>query len=151
MFESKKGKSITFFTRPDSRLAGPLINILKEANQEIPERLYEYKENNVSFERDRGGRFGGGGRGGFSRGPKPKRQEYGVDVDDAPARSYDNGFGDNFGGGVSSHNEGGYQQRNHDSRPPRNSQSSYQRNSDSVIFHECFYTSAQLQVVLCIF
>jgi len=53
------GTSVSFFTDANSKLGGPLIKILREANQTVPEEL-------LRFDRSFGGphsRYGGGGRG----------------------------------------------------------------------------------------
>jgi ATP-dependent RNA helicase DDX5/DBP2 len=49
----QKGTSISFFSHDNGRLAGPLVKIMEEAEQEVPRDL-----------RDMVGRGGGGGRGG---------------------------------------------------------------------------------------
>jgi ATP-dependent RNA helicase DBP3 len=36
------GKSITFFTEHEKHLSGALINVLKSANQEVPEDLLKF-------------------------------------------------------------------------------------------------------------
>lgn len=69
----KKGTSISFVTREDWGSAKELINILEEANQEVPHELREMA-NRFSAMKERrakeesqfgfGGRRGGGGRGG---------------------------------------------------------------------------------------
>mmetsp|Transcript_11479 Transcript_11479/g.22557 ORF Transcript_11479/g.22557 Transcript_11479/m.22557 type:complete len:130 (-) Transcript_11479:33-422(-) len=63
------GTAITFFTKANSRNARELINVLKEANQPIPEGLYDM------FQRNRGparpmSRWRGGGGPPRSRSPR---------------------------------------------------------------------------------
>jgi ATP-dependent RNA helicase DDX5/DBP2 len=58
-----KGVAISFFTEKHARLAGEIVNLLREANQEIPPQL-------LSMAPARGGggsrgRWGGGGGGGY--------------------------------------------------------------------------------------
>ena len=38
----KDGKAITFFTHSDKALSGALINVLKGANQPVPEELLKF-------------------------------------------------------------------------------------------------------------
>ncbi|TMW64904.1 hypothetical protein Poli38472_009071 [Pythium oligandrum] len=58
-----KGTAISFFTNDNSRLAGPLLKILREADQEVPRELEAM-----------GGRFGGGGgSGNYGRGGRGGR------------------------------------------------------------------------------
>jgi len=64
-----KGTAITFFdTEEDAPRAKDLIKVLKDAKQEVPEKLYKYqhsKGGNKRYSRQRfryGGGFGGGGR-----------------------------------------------------------------------------------------
>jgi len=52
---SKTGTAYTFFTRGNSKQAKDLIDVLKEANQVINPKLYEFMESSNR---------GGGGRGG---------------------------------------------------------------------------------------
>lgn len=62
----KKGTSLTFVTRDDWRQAHKLINIMVEANQEVPDELADMAERYQEF-RDRNGYDNGGerrGRGG---------------------------------------------------------------------------------------
>ena len=66
----KTGDAYTFFTYEDSKRAKGLVKILKDAKQEVPEKLLEY-----SYSRGGGGggggrygRYGGGGRGRGGRG-----------------------------------------------------------------------------------
>ena len=59
-----KGHSYTFFTADKSRLAKDLVNILKEANQEIPQELLEF----VKFGGDSAPRRYGGGKGNWGQG-----------------------------------------------------------------------------------
>jgi len=51
-----KGNAVSYFTQDNSRLAGPLIKILEEAEQDVPRELREMSYGS--------GRSGGGGRGG---------------------------------------------------------------------------------------
>lgn len=99
----KTGEAITLFTRSDWGMAGPLISIMEEANQQVPEELYDMKKRFDDMKRRRqedrdsgrgdrgggfrgggGGRFGGGGRGGGG-----------------------GGFGGGFGGGGGRRDYGG--------------------------------------------
>ena len=54
----RNGVAYTFFTSEHARLAGELINVMREANQEPPKELSEMGRYAPS-----GGRGGGGGRG----------------------------------------------------------------------------------------
>lgn len=38
----RTGVSHTFFTDADKGLAGALVNVLQEANQEVPQEIYKY-------------------------------------------------------------------------------------------------------------
>ncbi|KAH8385569.1 hypothetical protein KR200_000436 [Drosophila serrata] len=64
----RKGTSISFLTREDWAMAKELIEILKEANQEVPDELHNmarrYKAMKDKRAAEGGGSFGGGGRGG---------------------------------------------------------------------------------------
>ncbi|XP_043065891.1 probable ATP-dependent RNA helicase DDX43 [Drosophila bipectinata] len=69
----RKGTSISFITREDWGMAKELINILKEAEQEVPEELYNMAKRFQAMKNRRGdgdggcsagGRFGGNMRGG---------------------------------------------------------------------------------------
>ena len=54
-----KGTAYTFFTRDNGKQALELIQLLKDSNQEVNEKLYELSK---------GRHYGGGGRGGNYRG-----------------------------------------------------------------------------------
>jgi superfamily II DNA/RNA helicase len=54
----KKGTAYTFFTLNNSKQAADLVNVLEEANQQIPDQLLNWSR------RFGGGRGGGGGGGG---------------------------------------------------------------------------------------
>lgn len=74
----RTGISLSFFTREDWGSAGELIDILEEADQEVPDELREMKKRFEAMKERRdkerslygggggrgGGRFGGGGGGG---------------------------------------------------------------------------------------
>ncbi|PFX20883.1 probable ATP-dependent RNA helicase DDX43 [Stylophora pistillata] len=66
----KKGTSLTFVTREDWRMAHKLINIMVEANQEVPDELadmaqrYEEFRERSGYNDDKGERRGGGRGGG---------------------------------------------------------------------------------------
>jgi len=70
------GKALSFFTREDWRQAQKLVDIMAEANQEIPEELvrmadrWSRKKEQIGGDGDRGGgrRYGGGGAGGGGSG-----------------------------------------------------------------------------------
>jgi len=75
----RKGTSISFITREDWGMAKDLIDILQEAEQEVPDELHKMatrfkamKERRAAegggFGGGGGGRFGGGGGGGRSGG-----------------------------------------------------------------------------------
>ncbi|KAK7100514.1 probable ATP-dependent RNA helicase DDX43 [Littorina saxatilis] len=65
----RTGIAITFLTRGDWRSAQQLINIMAEANQEVPDELIEMAERfKVRQERDERDGRRGGGRGGFRGG-----------------------------------------------------------------------------------
>lgn len=74
----RKGTSISFITREDWAMAQELINILEEAQQEVPEQLRDMSKRFAAMKDRRaaeggGGRgFGGGGRG-FGGGGKNGR------------------------------------------------------------------------------
>ena len=53
------GTAITFFTGANTKLTRPLINVLRESNQEIPDGLAQLR----GFGGGGGGRGFGGGRG----------------------------------------------------------------------------------------
>lgn len=66
----RTGESITLFTRNDWRHAEELIKILQEANQDVPDELYDMAERYVSWKQRKeaeeaacGGRFRSGRRG----------------------------------------------------------------------------------------
>lgn len=72
--------------REDWKHAADLIKILKEANQEIPEKLVKMSERYAAWKAKkdaeeaslgprRGGGFGGGGGGGFGGGGRGRRNE----------------------------------------------------------------------------
>ncbi|KAI6651762.1 DEAD-box ATP-dependent RNA helicase 20-like [Oopsacas minuta] len=74
----KTGKSLTFFTRENWQWARPLIEILEEAQQDVPEELFVMAERfKARQERDkREGRFGGGGgRGGRGGGGRFSKKD----------------------------------------------------------------------------
>ena len=85
------GKSITFFTQDDSKRASELLDVLRRADQEIPEELQRMERPRGGFGGGRGG-FGGG-RGGFGGGR-------------GGGRSWGRGGG-SFGGGGGSFGGGG--------------------------------------------
>lgn len=63
-----KGNAISFFTSDNGRLAGPLVKILEEAEQEVPRDLRGLVGRGGGGGGGRGGRGGrGGGRGGYQR------------------------------------------------------------------------------------
>jgi len=101
------GKSISFFTSDNGRLARQLLNVLKETNQEIPPNLHQFNTGRYGggggrgygYQR-RGGYGGGGGRGGSFGGGQ--RSSYG-------------GFGG--GGSFGAHSNGGFGGGGY-SRPP---------------------------------
>ena len=70
----KKGTAYTFFTSNNAKQANELIDVLKEAKQEISQKLYELSSQSWRYgknprRRYGGGGFGGGGsRGGFGGG-----------------------------------------------------------------------------------
>ena len=49
------GKAITFFTRDNISLAGDLIKVMREANQEVNEDLLEYSANRSNGKCIKGG------------------------------------------------------------------------------------------------
>ena len=71
----RSGKAISYFTRNDWGHAAELIPILEEANQVVPDELYNMSQRFSAMKerRDReggsrGGRFGGRGGGGYGGG-----------------------------------------------------------------------------------
>lgn len=70
----KLGESISYFTRGDWAQAQELISILEEAQQYVPEEIYQMAERHAAFkekrDKERESGFGGrgGGRGGGGRG-----------------------------------------------------------------------------------
>ena len=63
----KTGTSISFFTRQDWGSAGELIDILEEADQEVPDELRDMKKRFEAMKERRDkekASFGGGGGGG---------------------------------------------------------------------------------------
>jgi len=68
----ERGRAVTLFTHKDSKKAGPLIDILKQTNQVIPEELQKMAGSSHGGSDRRGGggyhRGGGGGYGGRSGG-----------------------------------------------------------------------------------
>jgi len=63
---NKKGNSLTYMTSEDSRFASKLINILKEAGQEVPDDLLQLQRENRDTKTVKG-RFGKGREGGGYR------------------------------------------------------------------------------------
>jgi len=94
---NKKGNSLTYMTSEDSRFAAKLINILKEAGQDVPDDLLKLQRENRDTKVVKG-RYGGKGRdqGGY----RQRTYQYrGVGRDD----------GDDWGGDVfKNRNRGGY-------------------------------------------
>ncbi|XP_071965095.1 probable ATP-dependent RNA helicase DDX43 [Antedon mediterranea] len=84
----RTGTALTFMTRRDWRWAGDIINIMQEANQEIPDELIEMAERwkrhkekldaeNAAADGFRRGGRGSGGRGGGGRGRGGGRGSFG--------------------------------------------------------------------------
>ena len=67
----RKGVAITFFTSDDAKSSRELVNILREATQEVPPELQEMARFSG------GGRGGGYGRGGRGRGGRGGFRRYG--------------------------------------------------------------------------
>lgn len=69
-----EGTAISFFSSANSRLARDLLNVLQEANQQVPQELMGYAGSGGGGGSSRygsgggrfGGRSGGGGGGGYS-------------------------------------------------------------------------------------
>lgn len=59
----RKGTSISFITREDWAMAQDLINILEEAQQEVPEQLRDMSRRFAAMKERRAAEGGGGGRG----------------------------------------------------------------------------------------
>jgi ATP-dependent RNA helicase DDX5/DBP2 len=107
-----RGIATTFFTAEDGKHSKQMISVLREANQHIPEKLYEYMRTcrgGGGGGRQRGGRgggfnrnYGGGGRpGGFnSYGGRGGGMSNGYGPSTSAPRS--SGFGHHNGGGSSS-------------------------------------------------
>lgn len=84
----RTGISLSFFTREDWGSAGELINILEEANQEVPDELREMRKRFEAMKERKdkersmfggGGGFGSGGArrgGGFGGGRGGNRNRY---------------------------------------------------------------------------
>ena len=62
-----EGTAISFFTSASSSLAGKLVDILREAQQDIPPEILQYVRPSHGSGGRGGGRFGGGRGGGGSR------------------------------------------------------------------------------------
>ncbi|TYJ55617.1 ATP-dependent RNA helicase ded1 [Cryptococcus floricola] len=99
------GTSTAFFNRGNLSLGRDLIELLKEANQEVPQWLVEISSESRGFGgssyggRGRGGRRGGGGGGGgFSSGGRDLRQSAGGGFGGGSRGGYGGG-GPSFGGG----------------------------------------------------
>jgi ATP-dependent RNA helicase DDX5/DBP2 len=56
-----EGTAYTFFTPDDFKLAGKLVDVLREASQTVPPTLLEYADRGGHGGRGRGGGRGGGG------------------------------------------------------------------------------------------
>ena len=96
------GMSTAFFNRGNRGVVRDLIELLKEANQEVPSFLEAIaRENSYGGGRGGGGRTGGRGRGAAAT--RDVRRGFGSQ---APP-SYGGGFGGGFGGGSSSGGGGG--------------------------------------------
>lgn len=59
----RKGTSISFITREDWGMAQDLINILEEAQQEVPEQLRDMSRRFAAMKERRAAEGGGGGKG----------------------------------------------------------------------------------------
>lgn len=64
----RKGTSISFITREDWAMAKELINILEEAQQEVPEQLRDMSRRFAAMKERRAAEGGGGGGRGFGGG-----------------------------------------------------------------------------------
>ncbi|KAI9023634.1 P-loop containing nucleoside triphosphate hydrolase protein [Phycomyces nitens] len=97
------GLATAFFNRGNKNIVNDLVDILKEANQEIPPFLESISRESRSYGGGRGGRGGGrGGRGGSFGGRDFRKY-------DGPSRSGGGGgYGnDSYGGGGGGGNAGG--------------------------------------------
>jgi len=119
------GISTAFFNRGNRGVVRDLIDLLKEANQEVPAFLENIAREGAGFGSGggggRGGRSGGGrGRGGaanrdfrkFGGGGQGQGQGYGGGFGGPPAPAYGGGFGGPpapaYGGGAPAYGGGGY-------------------------------------------
>ncbi|KAH9423592.1 putative ATP-dependent RNA helicase ddx17 [Dermatophagoides pteronyssinus] len=57
----RKGTAYTFFTLNNAKQASDLIDVLKEAKQEVPAKLYEFASQSHRFGKNIRKRYGGGG------------------------------------------------------------------------------------------
>jgi len=149
----KQGSAISFFTKPDSRLAADIINILKQAGQEVPDLLHKYRENEIirneqrqaegGFRGGRGGGFGGrgGGGGGYRGGNDRGSYGGGNSGGYGQERGNSGGYrGGNDRGSYGGGNSGGYgQDRGSYSRDNNESyqrQRTYDQNSNDYQGHQ---------------
>ncbi|KAG8912361.1 DEAD-box ATP-dependent RNA helicase [Tulasnella sp. 408] len=102
------GVSTAFFNRNNKNIVRELIDLLKEANQEIPEWLQSIAHERSAFGGSgRGGRGGGGGRG--RGGNRDVRSDFGGGRNNYGGSGYGGGgsYGGGYGGG-GNRNGGGY-------------------------------------------
>ena len=97
----KKGTAYTFFTQNNAKQANELIDVLKEAKQEISQKLLDLATNSYRYGKNirkryggYGGSFGGGSRGGFGG------SRNGFGGGGRGGSSYSNGTSNGFSGGV---------------------------------------------------
>lgn len=88
----KKGTAYTFFTSNNAKQANELIDVLKEAKQEISQKLFELSSNSWRYGKNPRRRYGGGGFGGGSRGFGGSSRGFG-----GSRPSYGNGTSNGFG------------------------------------------------------
>lgn len=92
----RKGTAYTFFTNNNAKQANELIDVLKEAKQEISQKLYELASNSWRYGknvRKRYGGYGGGGFGGGSRfGGGASRTSFGAGGRPSFGNGSSNGF-----------------------------------------------------------
>ncbi|KAH9497665.1 putative ATP-dependent RNA helicase ddx17 [Dermatophagoides farinae] len=96
----RKGTAYTFFTLNNAKQANDLIDVLKEAKQDVPAKLFEFASQSHRFGKNVRKRFGSGFYGSSSFGNSPRFGNGGRF--NGFSNGYSNGYANGGGGGAGS-------------------------------------------------